>query len=79
MTFHSQYSTLIISQQQTLLAELFQQRFDLVVLKLDDLLLTLVHETTDGGQQVVPRLEKEGHGYCPKTASLQSWRMKVIG
>ena len=31
-----------ISQQHTLLPELFQQRFDLVVLELDDLLLTFI-------------------------------------
>ena len=42
MAFHGQYATLIISQQQTRLPELFQQRFDLVVLKLDDLLLAFI-------------------------------------
>jgi hypothetical protein len=77
--FHSQYSTLIISQQQTLLAEFLQQRLNLGVLELHDLLLKLVHENSDGGQQDVPGLEKEGHGYRPKTASLQDWRMKSTG
>ena len=42
MAFHCQYTTLTISQQQTLLAEFLQQRLDLVVLELDDLLLTFV-------------------------------------
>jgi hypothetical protein len=66
MAFHSQYAPLIIGQKHAFLAEFLQQRFDLVVLELDDPLLTFVHETSEGGQQDVPGLEKEGHGYRPK-------------
>ena len=62
MAFHSQYATLIISQQQSLLAELFQQRLDLVVLELDDLLLTFIGPANEGGKQNVVRLEHELHG-----------------
>ncbi|MDG2128720.1 MAG: hypothetical protein P8K08_12050 [Fuerstiella sp.] len=38
-----------------------QQCFDLSVLEFDDLLLTLVHHTTQCGEQNVPWLEQEGH------------------
>ena len=61
MAFHSQYSTLIISQQQTLLTELFQQRLDLVVLELDDLLLAFIGPANEGGKQNVVGLEHELH------------------
>jgi hypothetical protein len=62
MAFHSQYSTLIISQQQTLLTELFQQRLDLVVLELDDLLLAFIGPANEGGKQNVVGLEDDLHG-----------------
>jgi hypothetical protein len=59
MVLHSQYATLIISQQQALLPELFQQRFDLAVLKLDDLLLAFIGPANGGGKQNVAGLEHE--------------------
>jgi len=43
-------------------AELVQQSFDLRVRKLNDLLLTLIGEATDAGEQDVSRPEQEGHG-----------------
>jgi hypothetical protein len=61
MAFHSQYATLIISEQQTLLPELFQQRFDLVVLELDDLMLAFVSPANECGKHNVVRLEHELH------------------
>lgn len=57
---------MVIAERQSFSTELLQQGFDLDILEVNDLLLTLVHETTDGGQQDVPGLEKEGHGYRPK-------------
>ena len=50
MAIHSQHSTLIICPQQSLLDEIFQQRFDLVVLKLDNPLLAFVSPATEGGK-----------------------------
>ena len=40
---------------------LLDHDFNLSVLKLNDLLLTLVHQTAEGSQQDVPWLEQEGH------------------
>ena len=61
MAFHGQYATLIIGQQQSLLPEFFHQRFDLVVLELDDLLLAFVGPANEGGKQNVVGLEHELH------------------
>ncbi|MGZ0173522.1 MAG: hypothetical protein ACKVHE_28715 [Planctomycetales bacterium] len=61
MAFHCQNATLIIAQQQSLLPEFFQQRFDLVVLELDDLLLAFVGPANEGGKQNVVGLEHELH------------------
>jgi len=43
-----------LHREQSLLSELFEQCFDLTVLELNDLLLTLVHEAVEGSQQGVP-------------------------
>ncbi|MDA1164421.1 MAG: hypothetical protein O3B13_15110 [Planctomycetota bacterium] len=48
---------MVIVGQQSLSTELPQQGFDLGILELDDLLLTLVRKTTDRGQQNVAGLE----------------------
>ena len=56
------FQTLVIVEEQSLATGLLQQGCDLGVLKLDDLLLTLVEETADGRQQDVPGPEQEGHG-----------------
>ena len=61
MAFHGQYATLIIGQQQSLLPEFFQQRFDLVVLELDDLLLAFIGPANEGGKHNVVGLEHELH------------------
>jgi hypothetical protein len=61
VAFHSQHLTLIISQQQTLLTESLLQRFDLVVLELDDLLLAFIGPANEGGKQNVAGLEHELH------------------
>ena len=61
MRFHSQYPTLVVAQQQPLLAELVQQGVDLCVLELDDLLLAFVGPAAEDGEQDVPRLEDECH------------------
>ena len=61
MAFHCQNATLIIAQQQSLLPEFFQQRFDLVVLELDDLLLAFIGPANEGGKQNVVGLEHELH------------------
>ena len=61
MAIHSQHSTLIICPQQSLLDEIFQQRFDLVVLKLDSPLLAFVSPATEGGKQNVVGLDDELH------------------
>jgi hypothetical protein len=62
MAFHSQYASLIISQKHTLFAEFRQQRFDLVVLELDDPLLTFAGPANEDGKQNVAGLEHELHG-----------------
>ena len=54
VSFHSEQPTLVAVEQQSLPADRFQQRLDLSVLELDDLLLTLVHQTAEAGQQDVP-------------------------
>ena len=59
LSFHSQQSTLVIVEEQSLATELLQQSIDLSILELDDLLLTLVDEAADGRKQNVPRLEQE--------------------
>ena len=61
MAFHSQYSTLVGVQQDAFLAEFLQQRFDLVVLKLDDPLLAFVGPANEGGKQNAVVLEDELH------------------
>jgi hypothetical protein len=77
MAFHSQHSTLIICPQQSLLAEIFQQRFDLVVLELDDPLLAFVGPANEDGKQNVSGLEHElqwklGRGQEQRPASVSS-------
>lgn len=54
-------STLVIVKQQSLFSELFEQGLDLSILKLNDLLLPLVHKAAEGSQQDVPGLEQRGH------------------
>jgi hypothetical protein len=61
MAFHSQYSTLVVVQQDAFVAEFLQQRLDLVVLKLDDPLLAFVGPANEGGKQNVVVLEDELH------------------
>jgi hypothetical protein len=61
MAFHCQYATLIISQQQSLLPELLQQRLDLVVLELDDSPLAFIGPANEGGKQNVAGLENDLH------------------
>jgi hypothetical protein len=53
--------TLVVAQQQILLAELLQHHFNLVVLELDDLLLAFVSSVNEGGKQNVVGLEHERH------------------
>ena len=48
LSFHSQQSTLVIVEEQSLATELLQQSIDLSILELDDLLLTLVEDAADG-------------------------------
>jgi hypothetical protein len=62
MAAHAQHSMLIISRQHTLLAEFLQQRFDLTVLELGGLLLTLVSPANEGGQQNVAGQVRAGQG-----------------
>ena len=71
LSFHSQQSSLVIVEEQSLATGLLQQGCDLGVLKLDDLLLTQVEEAADGHKQDVPGPEQEGHGYRRKSASFR--------
>ena len=48
LSFHSQQSSLVIVEEQSLATGLLQQGCDPSVLKLDDLLLTLVEDAADG-------------------------------
>jgi hypothetical protein len=59
--FNGKNATLIISQQHTLLPELFQQRFDLVVLELDDSPLAFIGPANEGGKQNMVGLEHDLH------------------
>ena len=45
-----------------MLTELFQQRLNLRILKLDDLLLALIHPRRDQEERQLPRLQDELHG-----------------
>ena len=71
LSFHSQQSSLVIVEEQSLATGLLQQGCDLGVLKLDDLLLTLVEDAADGHKQDMPGPEQEGHGYRRKSASFR--------
>ena len=73
------FQTLVIVEEQSLATGLLQQGCDLGVLKLDDLLLTLVEETADGRQQDVPGPEQEGHGYRRKSASFPRRQLNSRG
>ena len=57
LSFHGELSTLIVTQEQSLPAELRHQNLNLSVLEFDDLLLTFTHKAAEKGQQKLPRLE----------------------
>lgn len=57
-SLHREQATLVIVEQLPLLSKLFEQDFDLSVLELSDLLLTLVHQAAVGSQQDVPWMEE---------------------
>ena len=61
VSLHSEQSTLVVIEQQSLLSELLQQSLDLSVLEFDDLLLTLIDHATECSEQHVPWREQEGH------------------
>jgi len=61
VSFHSQQPTLVVVEQQALPAKLLQERRDLSVLELDDLLLPVVDQATEHGEQAVPWLQHERH------------------
>ena len=61
MSLHGNQATLVVVVEQAPLSELFEQGFDLSVLKLNDLLLPLVDEAADSGQQDVSWLERKRH------------------
>jgi len=67
---------LLIVDQQSLAPERLQQSFDLSILERDDLLLSLMGETADAGEQDVPRPEQAGHGYSRKSAGFRGRQMK---
>jgi len=66
MGLECRQSTLVIFEQQSLLSELPEQFFDLSVLELKELLLTLVREGAESGQQAVQWLEDAGNIRRPK-------------
>jgi hypothetical protein len=72
-------SSLVIVEEQSLATGLLQQGCDLGVLKLDDLLLTLVEDAADGHKQDMPGPEQEGHGYRRKSASFRQRQWKSRG
>ena len=59
--FHREQPTLIVIQQKSLLAEFLQERLDLSILELDDLLLSLIYHAANRSEQDVPGLEQERH------------------
>ena len=67
--FDSQQTALIVGQQDPLLAHLFQQRLDLIVLKLDHFLLPVMDPAGEDDQQELPRLQNEVHQDVPVAES----------
>lgn len=61
VSLNGKQATLVVVEQQSLFSELLEQGFDLCVLELNNLLLTLVHQAAETGQQDVPGLEQRGH------------------
>ena len=57
MSFHGELTTLIVTQEQSLPAELLHQNLNLSVLEFDDLLLAFIHKAADIGPRNLPRLE----------------------
>ena len=79
MSLHGKQATLVIVEHQSLLSELLQQRLDLSILKLNDLLLPLIDHGAEGSEQNVPGLEQEGHVQRRKSLSFQSRHVKSSG
>ena len=64
VSFYCEQATLVTVEQQSLPSGLFAQCFDLSVLKLDVLLLTLVDHAAKYGEQDVAGREQERHIRC---------------
>ena len=79
VSLHSEQSTLVVIEQQSLLSELFEQGLDLCVLELNDLLLPLIDHAAEGGQQDVPGLGQVWICSAPNIISFCGSRMKSSG
>jgi hypothetical protein len=71
--------SLAVIQQETLLSRLLQQGFDLRILELDDLLLSLIDHAAECREQNVPGLEQEGQIRRRKPASVRCPQVKSSG
>ena len=54
VSLYGKHSPLVVVEQQALLSEWLEQGVNLCVLEFDDLLLALVREAAETGQQEVP-------------------------
>ena len=61
VSLHCEEPSLVVIEQQSLSSELLQNRLDLSILELDDLLLPGVEQATEYGEQDVPGREQERH------------------
>ena len=76
LSLHGRESPLVIVEQQSLLSEMIEQCFELSVLELNDLLLRLVDQAAEAGQQNVSGLDDERHVRRRKSTSVGYRQMK---
>lgn len=62
LALDGQLSPLVIGQKDPFLAQFRQQSLDLIILKRDDLLLTMIHQSRNQSEGDMPRLQYEIHG-----------------
>ena len=76
VSLYGKQATLVVVEQQAFLSELFEQGFDLSILKLNDLLLAIIGHATEGREKNVPWLEDEGHDRRRNMASVRRQHLK---
>jgi hypothetical protein len=79
VSLHCEEPSLVVIQQQSLPSELQQERLDLSVLELDDLLLPVIDHATEYGEQDVPGRKQERHIRRRTSASFRYREVKSSG